>query len=221
MISVIIADDHQVVCEGLRKILDVEPDIKCVGVASDGEMALELIRDLRPDVAIVDINMPGMDGIETTRRIKEGFPGVAVLILTAYDYERYVLACLEAGADGYVLKKKMPCDRLTDAVRMVHMGTGTFDLDSVIPIMKLMAAGQSSPIKKYKLSDREREVLSLAATGIPSKQIAASLNISELTVNSYFTSIFKKLGAQSRVEAVMLALREGLITNVYATNKDS
>jgi DNA-binding NarL/FixJ family response regulator len=220
MISVVIVDDHQVVCEGLRKVLDAEPDIKCVGVATDGKMALDLIRGLRPNVAIVDINMPGMDGIETTRQIKAELPSVAVLILTAYDYERYVLACLEAGADGYVLKKKMPCDRLTDAVRMVHIGTGTFDLDSVIPIMKLMAASQSSPIKKYKLSDREREVLSLAATGIPSKQIAATLNISELTVNSYFTSIFKKLGAQSRVEAVVLALKEGLIANVYATKKE-
>jgi DNA-binding NarL/FixJ family response regulator len=184
-------------------------------------MALELIRGLQPNVAIVDINMPGMDGIETTRRIKEEFSSVAVLILTAYDYERYVLACLEAGADGYVLKGKMPSDRLTDAVRMVHIGMGTFDLNSVVPIMRLVAASQPSPIKRYKLSNREREVLSLAATGIPSKQIAATLNISELTVNSYFTSIFKKLGVQSRIEAVMLAIKEGLITNVYAANKES
>jgi len=222
MIRVVIADDHRVVCESLRKVMDGEPDIQCVGIATDGETALEMVANLHPNVAIIDINMPGMDGIETTKRIKKDFPDVAVLILTAYDYEKYVIASLSAGADGYILKKKMPCDGLTNAVRMVHMGTGAFDMDSLSPIIKLVTAtGHDAPSGHKQLSDRERQILSLAATGVTSKQIAKTINLSELTVNSYFSTIFKKLGAQSRVEAVLLALKRGMIINVETTSEET
>jgi DNA-binding NarL/FixJ family response regulator len=222
MITVIVADDHRVVCESIQKALDAEKDIKCLGISTNGKEAVEMVRKLRPNVAIIDINMPEMDGIEATKQIKGEFPDVAVLILTAYDYQRYIVTSLEAGADGYLLKAKMPCEALINSVRMAHIGAGTFDIDSVIPLMRFMATKRNIVYTgKAGLSQREREVLSLAANGRKSKDIANVLNISELTVNTYFSAIFKKLGAQSRIEAVMLALKKGWISDVRANDQGS
>ncbi len=219
MITVVIADDHRIVSDGLKKVLDAEPDIKCVGTATNGQEAIDVIRTLNPDVAIIDINMPVIDGIETTRRIKKEIPNLAVLILTAYDYEKYIKACLDAGASGYILKTKIPAGSLAHAIRMVHTGTGSFDLGSVLPIIKLAAtkARTKSP-SGCEISEREIAVLRLAATGITSKQIATSLSISELTVNSYFANIFRKLGVQSRIEAVVLAMKKGWIPDVNSAS---
>jgi DNA-binding NarL/FixJ family response regulator len=213
MIKVIIADDHRLVVESLRKILDGEQDIECVGVANNGIVAIEMVRDLQPDVAILDINMVDMDGIEATRRIKADFPDVAVLILTAYDYEEYVVACLEAGADGFVLKANLPCDGLVNAVRMVNMGRAVFDHDAMNTLRKFAVGKDRSAVAtKTELCDREKEILRLAAKGMTSKEIAVALNISGLTVNSHFGNIFRKLNVQSRIEAVMVALRKGWVS---------
>ena len=213
MIRVIIADDHRLVVESLRKILDGEPDMECVGVANNGVEAIEMVRNLQPDVAILDINMPDTDGIEATRKIKADFPDVTVLILTAYDYEEYVVACLEAGADGFVLKANLPCDGLVNAVRMVNMGRAVFDQDAMGALRKFaVGKDKSAGTTKTELCDREREILRLAAKGMTSKEIAVALNISGLTVNSHFSNIFRKLNVQSRIEAVMVALRKGWIS---------
>lgn len=213
MIKVIIADDHRLVVESLRKILDGEPDMKCVGVANNGIEAIEMVRTLQPDVAILDINMPDVDGIEATRRIKTDFPNVTVLVLTAYDYEEYVVACLEAGADGFVLKANLPCDGLVNAVRMVNMGRAVFDQDAMNALRKFAVGKDKSAVAtKTELCDREKEILRLAAKGMTSKEIAVALNISGLTVNSHFSNIFRKLNVQSRIEAVMVALRKGWVS---------
>jgi len=213
MIRVIIADDHRLVVESLRRVLDSEQDITCVGVANNGIEAIRIARDLQPDVAILDVDMPDMDGIETTRIIKADFPKVAVLVLTAYDYEEYIVACLEAGADGFVLKANLPCDGLVNAVRTVNMGRAVFDQDAISTLRKFaLGKNRSTVATKTELCDREIEILRLAAEGMTSKEIASALNISGLTVNSHFSNIFRKLDVKSRIEAVMVALRKGWIS---------
>ncbi|MBN1862224.1 MAG: response regulator transcription factor [Dehalococcoidales bacterium] len=213
MIRVIIADDHRLVVESLRKILDGERDIKCVGVANNGLEAIQLVEELHPDVAILDVDMPDMDGIEATRRIKADFPDVTVLVLTAYDYEEYVVACLEAGADGFVLKANLPCDGLVNAVRTVNMGRAVFDHDAICTLKKFaLGKDRSAVATKTEICDREKEILRLAAKGMTSKEIASALNISGLTVNSHFSNIFRKLNVQSRIEAVMVALKRGWVS---------
>ena len=213
MIRVIIADDHRLVVESLRRVLDSEQDITCVGVANNGIEAIRIARDLQPDVAILDVDMPDMDGIETTRIIKADFPKVAVLVLTAYDYEEYIVACLEAGADGFVLKANLPCDGLVNAVRTVNMWRAVFDQDAISTLRKFaLGKNRSTVATKTELCDREIEILRLAAEGMTSKEIASTLNISGLTVNSHFSNIFRKLDVKSRIEAVMVALRKGWIS---------
>lgn len=213
MIRVIIADDHRLVVESLRRVLDSEQDMKCVGVANNGIEAIRIARDLQPDVAILDVDMPDMDGIETTRKIKADFPNVTVLVLTAYDYEEYIVACLEAGADGFVLKANLPCDGLVNAVRTVNMGRAVFDQDAISTLRKFaLGKDRNTVATKTELCDREKEILRLAAKGMTSKEIASVLNISGLTVNSHFSNVFRKLEVQSRIEAVMVALRKGWIS---------
>jgi NarL family two-component system response regulator LiaR len=220
MIKVIIADDHRLVVESLRKILDGEQDIECVGVASNGVEAIQMAETLHPDVAILDVDMPQMDGIEATRKIKADLPDIAVLVLTAYDYEEYVVACLEAGADGFVLKANLPCDGLVNAVRTVNMGRAIFDHDAVNTLKKYALGKERTTVvaNKSELCDREKEILRLAAKGMTTKEIAGALDISGLTVNSHFSNIFRKLKVQSRIEAVMVALKKGWISVSDAEN---
>jgi two-component system, NarL family, response regulator LiaR len=213
MINVLIAEDHQLVGETMRRMLDGEDGISCVGLATDGVEAVRMVADLRPDVVVMDIHLPKMNGIEATRRIKSDFPSVAVLVLTAYDYEEYVIASLEAGADGFVLKSTLPCDGLLGAIRMVSSGSGVFGRDAVSSLRKLVAAGATQDCVP-KLGDREREVLSLAAQGMTTRQIGIALSISDLTVHTHFNNIFKKLGVQSRLAAVMFAVKKGWVPDV-------
>jgi DNA-binding NarL/FixJ family response regulator len=220
MIRVIIADDHILVVESLRQVLDSEADIECVGVANNGIEALQLARELKPDVAILDVDMPDMDGIEATRQIKAELPDTAVLVLTAYDYEEYVVASLEAGAEGFVLKTNLPCDGLVKAVRIVNMGRAVFDHDAISAIRKF-TMGKTRGTSRTELYDRELEILRLAARGMTSKEIAGALNISGLTVNSHFGNIFRKLNVQSRIGAVMVALKKGWISVNDITVNDS
>jgi NarL family two-component system response regulator LiaR len=221
MIRVIVADDHRLVVESLRRILDSEQDIECVGVADNGLEATQMAKELQPDVAILDVDMPNMDGIEATRKIKTDFPKIAVLVLTAYDYEEYVVACLEAGADGFVLKANLPCDGLVNAVRTVNMGRAVFDQDAISTLKKFALGKDKSTTTKTELCEREKEILRLAAKGITSKEIASALNISGLTVNSHFSNIFRKLNVQSRIEAVMVALRKGWVSISDSDNQAS
>lgn len=213
-IRVMIADDHAVVREGTRRILEQEPDLEVVGEAGDGEEAVALASRTRPDVAIVDIAMPKLDGIEVTRRIK-GLPSsVAVLILSAYDDDQFVFSLLEAGAAGYLLKS-IRGRELVDAVRAVHAGESVLHPTVARKVLNRFVSGTAKPKEQEALdllSEREMEVLRLAARGLSNQDIANELCLSMRTVQGHVGHIFNKLKVSSRTEAVVKALKEGWIT---------
>ncbi len=206
-IRVLLADDHAVVRAGIRQFLERAGDIQIVAEASDGEAAQALIEQHRPDVAVLDIQMPKASGIEVTRWVRAHQPAVGVLILTAYDDDPYVMAVLQAGANGYVLKTASPGE-IIQAVRDVYAGKSA--LDAAIA-QKLMAQvggrGEFSPVEL--LTEREMEVLRLAAKGYTNKAIGVQLGISDRTVQGHLARVFDKLQATSRTEAVMRAVSLG------------
>ncbi|MDD4924846.1 MAG: response regulator transcription factor [Dehalococcoidales bacterium] len=209
-ITVVIADDHPGFREGLVSSLKHEQDLEVIGVASDGEEALKLVREHKPDVVVLDVTMPKLNGLEATRLIKQECPKTAVLVVTAFGYQSYVLNSLRAGAAGYLLKTT-PVSQLVGAIRLVHVGEGVFDFKTVGTLLRRMENGKvKSGIDE--LQNRQLEVLKLAARGMSNKEIAGSLEITERTVQTHLVSIFKKLGVSSRTEAVLRALREGWIT---------
>ena len=213
-IRVLLADDHDLVREGTRELLEREDDLLVVAEAGDGEEAVRLARQHVPDVALMDIAMPGLNGIEATKEIKALSPNTAILILTAYDDDQYVFALLEAGAAGYLLKNVRGRD-LVKAIRAVHGG------DSVLhPVIArkvidhfAQSAGSLTELPgAVQLSDRELEVLRLAARGMSNRDIAKDLHLSERTIQSHLSTIFTKMEVGSRTEAVVQALREGWLT---------
>ncbi len=213
-IKILIADDHAVVREGTRQILAQEPDLEVVAEAADGEEAIRLVGEYNPDVAIIDIAMPKCDGIEATRRIKSLYPGIAVLILSAYDDDQFVFSLLEAGAAGYLLKS-IRGRELIDAVRAVYAGESVLHpsiarkvLNRFVPTADKPAA----PKPVELLSDREVEVLKLATRGLSNQEIAEKLCLSLRTVQAHLGHIFNKLEVSSRTEAVVRGLKSGWIT---------
>ena len=213
-IRVIIAEDHAVVREGTRELLAREKDIEVVGEAADGAEAVTLVDKLHPDVAIVDISMPGMGGIEATQKIKALRPSTAVLILTAYDDDQYVFALLGAGAAGYLLKD-VPSAEVVRAVRAVHAGEPVLHPAIAKKVLARIASettDEPAPqASRAVLTDREREVLRLAACGMSNALIASRLSVSLRTVQSHLTHTFDKLGVGSRTEAVITGLRRGFL----------
>jgi NarL family two-component system response regulator LiaR len=211
-LTVLIADDHPLVREALHQALDGERDMEVVAEAGDGEEAVKLASELKPDVAVMDIVMPKLNGIEATRKIKEIAPNIAILILTAYDDDEYVLGLLDAGAAGYLLKSARGRD-LAEAIRAVKSGKSV--LHPKI-IAKLLKRAMIAPVEKRKasdlLSERESEVLRLVALGMSNKEIAEKLFLSQRTVKAHLTNIFNKLNVASRSEAIVKGLQWGLIT---------
>jgi DNA-binding NarL/FixJ family response regulator len=210
-IRVLLADDHAVVRAGICQFLDQAPDIRVIAEAEDGEMACGLIQEHEPDVAVLDIQMPKATGIEVTRWVRANFREVGVLVLTAYDDDPYVMAVLQAGANGYVLKTAAPTE-IVQAVRDVNEGKSALD-----PIIahKLMAqiAGHRARKPEYEsLTERELEVLSQVGKGYTNKAIGVQLGISDRTVQGHLAKIYGKLQANSRTEAVMRAVSLDLIT---------
>lgn len=209
-IRVLLADDHAVVRAGIRQFLDHDPDITVIAEADDGETARQLIEQHKPDVAVLDIQMPKATGIEVTRWVRANYRDVGVLVLTAYDDDPYVMAVLQAGANGYVLKTASP----KDIIQAVHdVNEGKSALDPAIAY-KLMAhvAGFNTPQTEYEaLTDRELEVLVLAGKGFTNKAIGVQLGISDRTVQGHLAKTYSKLQASSRTEAVMKAVSLGLI----------
>ena len=210
-VRILIADDHRIVREGLRHLLEKHTDYKVVGEAADGETAVRLARELSPDLAIVDISMPGMNGIEATRRIHAERPAVRVLVLSMHADRRFVIECLKAGASGYLLKDSA-FDDLTRAIE-VTMAHGAFLSPAITELVVrdyLAQAGADGGAAFSVLTPREREVLQLMAEGVATKAIAGRLAVSVKTVESYRQQIMEKLDLHSVAELTKFAIREGL-----------
>ena len=214
-IRVLLADDHVIVRAGIRQVLQHAGDIQVIAEAGDGETAQSLIQQHRPDVAVLDIQMPKASGIEVTRWVRANVKDVGVLVLTAYNDDPYVTAVLQAGANGYVLKTASP-EELIQAVRDVHEGKSVLDPSVAQKLMSHFFTGSKKPIVE-PLTDRELEVLSLAAKGFTNKAIGVQLGISDRTVQGHLAHIFDKLQAGSRTEAVMRAVSLGWISQSIGT----
>jgi DNA-binding NarL/FixJ family response regulator len=208
-IRVLLADDHAVVRAGIRQFLERAGDIQVIGEASDGEMAVEMIERMAPDVAVLDIQMPKATGIEVSREIRAHRWPIGVLILTSYDDDPYISAVLKTGANGYVLKTASP-DEIIHAVRDVYQGKSVLDAEILPKVMAQIANPNPAPLYE-PLTDREIEILSLVARGLTNKVVGIKLKISDRTVQGHIARIFEKLQATSRTEAVMRGVSLGLI----------
>lgn len=211
-IRVILADDHALVRQGIRQFLEEADDIAVVAEAANGEEAVRLAEQHHPDVAVLDVQMPVMNGIEATRQIRARFPNVHVLILTAYDEDPYVFALLQAGANGYILKSA-DADDLLQAVRRVHRGESVLSPEVTEKVVRQIQRGGPAQAAEQvePLTAREIEVLRLAAQGRTNRAIARELGISDRTVQGHLANIYGKLNAASRTEAVTEALKRGWI----------
>ena len=214
-ITIILADDHALMREGTRHLLEQNPEFKVVGEAEDGQRALELIEQLKPDVAILDIRMPKLSGIEVVRSMKNLRLSTKALMLTAYDDDDYIFALMEAGACGYQMKTAS-AKELSDAVRTVYAGSPALHPAIAMKIARLWARREPSTSARVgtgePLTPREMQVLELAAKGMRNKAIANELDIHLRTVEGFVNNILIKLGVSSRVEAVLLALSRHIIT---------
>ncbi len=213
-IRVLIADDHAVVREGTRRILEQEEDLQVVAEASNGEEAVRQALSFEPDVAIIDVAMPKLDGIEATKQIKSRCPTITVLILSAYDDDQFIFSLLEAGAAGYLLKT-IPGRELVDAVRAVYAGESVLHPLVARKVLNRFARISDKGRKKEAfevLSEREMEVLRLVTKGLSNKDIAEELCLSIRTVQGHLGNIFNKLQVGSRTEAVVRALKEGWVS---------
>jgi NarL family two-component system response regulator LiaR len=208
-IRVLLADDHVVVRAGIRQFLEQDPDIRIVAEASNGLEALELIGRFKPDVAVLDIQMPKMSGIEVTRWIRKQNLPVGILVLTAYDDEPYVQAVLRAGANGYVLKTAEP-QEIVDAVKDVFHGKSVVDSALTQKLLSKLSE-KSDATTSDTLTERELQIIALTAKGYTNKAIGVQLSISDRTVQNHLANIFQKLDAESRTGAVMKAISLGLI----------
>jgi DNA-binding NarL/FixJ family response regulator len=218
MIRVLLADDQALLRMGFRLILDAEADMQVAGEAGDGAAAITMAAALRPDVVLMDVRMPGTDGIQATAAVTAAFPATRVLILTTYDLDEYVLAGLKAGASGFLLKDAPPEELLT-AIRTVAGGDAVLAptatrrlIDQFMPLMPSPARREAQQELLAKLTDRERSVFTLIAAGYSNREIATELHMSEGTVKVHVGKILSKLDLRDRVQAVVLAYESGLIT---------
>jgi DNA-binding NarL/FixJ family response regulator len=216
-IRLLIADDQALVRTGFRMILEAEPDLEVIGEAADGAVAVGLARQLRPDVVLMDIRMPTMDGVEATRRLAGpgSADGARVLILTTFDLDEYVIEALRAGASGFLLKDVPPED-LIDAIRVVAAGDALLAPSVTRRLLDRIArltprAEATTPPGLVQLTDRELEVLRQMARGLSNAEIATELSVSETTVKTHVGRVLMKLGLRDRVQAVVLAYESGLV----------
>jgi DNA-binding NarL/FixJ family response regulator len=216
-IRLLLADDHVMLRQGTVALLRRERDIQVVAEANNGQEAVDLARQLKPDIVVMDVRMPVLSGIEATRQIRAALPNIQVLVLTAHDDDQSVFSLLEAGASGYLLKTA-PISELVKAVRQVHDGESPLDPSIAHKVVlhmsgktpKPTSAAAAEPVEE--LTARELEVLQLLAQGLNNSAIAETLSISDRTVQSHLTNIFAKMHVSSRLEAVLAAIRRGWLT---------
>jgi DNA-binding NarL/FixJ family response regulator len=213
VIRVVLADDQALVRAGFRLILEGEADIEIVGEADDGEGALAAVAETKPDLVLMDIRMPGIDGLEATRRIAAGGTPTYVLVLTTFDRDDYIYEALRAGASGFLLKTAPP-DRLVDAVRVVAAGDALLAPTVTRKLIEdyLRRPRPDERSKLAELTDRELEVLRLLAAGLSNRELAHHLFVSEATVKTHVNRVLAKLGVRDRVQAVICAYESGLVT---------
>ena len=216
MTTLLIVDDQELVRTGFRLFLETQPGLAVVGEAGDGEEAIQRVRELRPDVVLMDIRMPTMDGVEATAKLTSGAiePAPRVLVLTTFDLDEYVFGALRAGAAGFLLKDA-PRERLIEAIRVVHSGEALLSPSITRRLIEDFAA-RSDPIEPAaavlaELTPREREVLVLVAHGLSNAEIAARLVVTEATVKSHVGAVLLKLGLRDRVQAVVFAYEHGIV----------
>jgi NarL family two-component system response regulator LiaR len=213
-IKVLLVEDHLITRQGICRLLEGEKDLEIIGEASDGEKAVQMVTDLQPDVVIMDVAMPKLNGIEATRQIKLVRPNTVVLILSAYDDDEYVFGLMEAGAAGYLLKTAGG-EELIHAIHAVHKGEPVLDPIITRKVLNRLRFPDKMPrvVKSVEhLSKREIDVVKLAARGMSNKDIADELNLSRRTVEGNLRAIFNKLGVGSRTEAVIQAMERGWFT---------
>lgn len=208
-ISVMLVDDHAIVRQGLRTYLELQPDIQVVGEASDGKQAVTLVRDLLPDVVLMDLVMPQMDGVEATREMTSIAPSVRVIVLTSFSEDEKVFASIKAGAQGYLMKDVLPQDLVT-AIRTVYRGEAQLDPEIARKLMQEFTNPQPTA-PKHDLTERELEVLTLIAHGKSNKDIAEDLVLSEKTVKTHVSNILQKLHLSDRTQAAVYALRQKIV----------
>jgi len=212
MIRLLICDDQVFVCEGLRAMLSTDPDIEVVGMAYDGEEALRLAESQQPQIVLMDLKMPGMNGVQATRQLRERFPEVRILILTTYDFDEWVFEAIRAGANGYLLKDT-PREQLFAAIHGTVEGKSYIDPSVAAKLLDQFSGvlpAPANPEVTHLLSERELDVLRLIAQGLTNAEIAQRLFLSEGTVKNYVSAIFSKLDVSDRTQATIFALRNGL-----------
>jgi len=211
MVKILICDDQDLVCEGLKGILSTDPEMKIIGVANDGAEALEMIPACQPDLVLMDLKMPIMNGVQATRQIHQQYPQIEVLVLTTYDADEWVFDAIRAGARGYLLKDT-PRERLIAAIKEAAGGKTPIDPNVAGKLFSHVLQQTTIPDTEIasQLNQREREVLGLLGKGLSNAEIAARIYLSEGTVRNYVSSIFEKLGVEDRTQAAVLAIRYGL-----------
>ncbi len=214
MIKVLIADDQEIVTEGLKRILQTDPEIEVIATANDGQEALDLIDAETPDIVLMDLKMPRMNGVQAIRRLKQSHPNLPVLVLTTYMDDKWLFDAIRSGASGYLMKDRPP-QELLEAIHGTMEGQAYIDPSVAGKVLSNVAYSPNKqlPEKSYNLTEREQEILNLLAQGLSNAEISQQLYLSEGTVRNYTSTLFAKLGVSDRTQAVILAIRQGLVSD--------
>jgi DNA-binding NarL/FixJ family response regulator len=214
MFKILICDDQEIVCEGLQTIINADPELNVVGIAHTGTEALDLIPEVDPDLVLMDLKMPGMNGVLTTRKINDAYPDIYVLVLTTYDDDEWIFDAIRSGAAGYLLKDTPPAD-LIKSIKGTLKGMSFIDPQVAGKLLSEYAQnfGSSQPPSHYTFTERERDILTLLSQGLSNTEISEKLFLAEGTVRNYTSVLLKKLGVSDRTQAAILAIRYGLVPN--------